>query len=98
MHRILISAVSIAALLMSGCASQPISTFETFQAQDLNALLTSGQYAQKADNFFVINDSSSSMTEKYNGVGYPAQPAPTKFSVEKEILNRINLTIPDLKL
>ncbi|MDD5320243.1 MAG: OmpA family protein [Methylococcales bacterium] len=98
MQKILITVASIAALLISGCASQPISTFETFHAQDLNGLLTSGQYVQKADNFFVINDSSSSMTDEYFGVGYPGQPDPTKFSVEKEILNRINLTIPDLKL
>jgi len=98
MHKILITVAAIAALLLSGCASHPTSTFETFQAQDLNGLLTSGQYVQKADNFFVINDSSGSMTEEYLGVGYPAQPGPTKFSVEKEILNRINQTIPDLKL
>lgn len=98
MLKIFISAASIAALLISGCASQPISTFETFHAQDLNGLLSSGQYVQKADNFFVINDSSLSMTEEYFGIGYPAQPTPTKFSVEKEILNRINQTIPDLKL
>jgi OmpA-OmpF porin, OOP family len=98
MHKTLLTAASIAALLLSGCASQPSSTFEAFQAQDLNGLLSSGQYTQKADNFFVINDSSSSMTEEYFGVGYPAQPDPTKFSIEKEVLNRINQTIPDLKL
>ena len=98
MHKILITAASIAALLLSGCASQPSSTFEAFQAQDLNGLLSSGQYTQKADNFFVINDSSSSMTEEYFGVGYPAQPNPTKFSIEKEVLKRMNQTIPDLKL
>ena len=98
MQKILITAASIAALLLTGCASQPISTFETFQAQDLNGLLSSGQYVQKADNFFVINDSSGSMTEKYYGVGYPGQPDPTKFSVEKEVLNRINQTIPNLNL
>ena len=98
MHKILITAASIAALLISGCASQPTSTFETFQAQDLNGLLSSGQYVQKADNFFIINDSSGSMREEYLDVGYPAQPNPTKFSIEKEVLNRINQTIPDLKL
>jgi OmpA-OmpF porin, OOP family len=98
MHKILITAASIAALLLSGCASQPSSTFETFQAQDLNGLISSGQYTQKANNFFVINDSSSSMTDEYFGVGYPAQPNPTKFLVEKEILSRINQTIPDLSL
>jgi len=98
MQKMLITAASIAALVISGCASQPSSTYEPFKAEDLNGLLSSGQYVQKADNFFVINDSSSSMTEEYDGIGYPAQPDPTKFSVEKEILNRINQTIPDLKL
>ncbi|MGR8999937.1 MAG: OmpA family protein [Gammaproteobacteria bacterium] len=98
MQKILITAASIAVLLLTGCATQPTSTFETFQAQDLNGLLSSGQYVQKTDNFFVINDSSGSMRDEYMGVSYPGQPDPTKFSVEKEILNRINLTIPDLKL
>ena len=98
MQQTLKTVVTLAVLILSGCASQPTSTFDAFQPQDLNGLLASGQYVQKADNFFVINDSSSSMTDDYLGVGYPAQPDPTKFSIEKEILNRINHTIPDLKL
>ncbi|MGZ8162665.1 MAG: OmpA family protein [Methylobacter sp.] len=98
MKKILVIAASIASLVISGCASQPISTFPLFTATDLNVLVSSGQYQQKIDNFFVINDSSSSMDEEYRGVGYPGQPAPTKFSVEKEILNRINQTIPELQL
>ncbi|MGR9046073.1 MAG: OmpA family protein [Gammaproteobacteria bacterium] len=53
---------------------------------------------QKTDNFYVINDSSSSMSGAYTGSGYAGQPAPTKFSVEKEVLNRMNQTIPDIKL
>lgn len=93
-----IAAVIMTYTLISGCASQPLSTFEIFPAEDLNSLVSSGQYIQKIDNFFVINDSSSSMTDNYLGAGYPAQPSPTKFSVEKEILNRINLTIPNLRL
>ncbi|MEI6706693.1 MAG: OmpA family protein [Methylococcales bacterium] len=96
MHKKLIIAAAVMAALMSGCASQPTPVFEPFQAQDLNPLLTSGQYKQKTDNFFVINDSSSSMTDDYLSVGYAAQPAPTKFSVEKEVLSRINQTIPEL--
>ncbi|MDO9048594.1 MAG: OmpA family protein [Methylobacter sp.] len=98
MKKALIIAAAITSVLMSGCASQPLSTFEIFHPQDLNGLVSSGQYIQKADNFFVINDSSSSMAENYLGTGYRAQPSPTKLSVEKEILSRINLSIPDLKL
>ena len=97
MQNKLITAVAITAL-MSGCASHPTSVYEPFQAQDLNPLLTSGQYVQKTDNFFIINDSSGSMSDHYQGVGFAAQPDPTKFSVEREVLRRINQTIPDLKL
>ncbi len=74
----LIIATSIIGALLSGCASQPVSTFQSFAAQDLNGLITSGQYEQKTNNFFVINDSSSSMTEDYLGAGYQADPVPYK--------------------
>jgi hypothetical protein len=97
MKKILITAVSIAGLLITGCASQRESTIEPFMAIDLNPLLASGQYQQKADNFFVINDSSDSMSEEYLGPGFAAGHAPAKLSVEKEILARMNKTIPDLK-
>ncbi len=97
--KILLSfATLLAGTLLYGCASQPVSTFQGFTAQDLNGLITSGQYEQKTNNFFVINDSSSSMTENYLGTGYQADPSPTKFSVEKEILSRINQTIPNIPL
>jgi OOP family OmpA-OmpF porin len=95
MQKKLLTAAAIVAF-MSGCATQPTPVFEAFQAQDLNPLLTSGLFVQKTDNFFVINDSSSSMRDHYNGVGYAGQPDPTKFSIEKEILGRINQTIPNL--
>lgn len=98
MKNTLITAVAVAGALISGCASQPISNFATFQAEDLNAAVQSGQYQQKIDNFFVLNDSSYSMADEYHGAGYLGQPAPTKFSVEKEVLNRMNQTIPDLAL
>ncbi len=95
MKKTLITAAAITAALLSGCASTPTSVYDPFQAQDLNPLLAAG-YTQKVDNFFIINDSSSSMSDDYLGAAYVAQPAPTKFSVEKEILSRINQTIHNL--
>jgi OmpA-OmpF porin, OOP family len=95
MKKIMMITAFITGGILSGCASQPISTFQLFHANDLNTLVRSGEYKQKTDNFFVINDSSSSMNEAYQGLGFPGQPTPTKFAVEKEILNRINQTIPD---
>jgi OOP family OmpA-OmpF porin len=98
MNKSLIAAASLGALFLSGCASTPVSTIEPFSARDLNELLTSGQYQQKTDNFYVINDSSSSMGEDYLGSGFSSGHAPAKLSVEKAILSRMNQTIPDLKL
>jgi OOP family OmpA-OmpF porin len=98
MKKKLITATSIAVVLLAGCASHPASISEPFQATDLNPLLASGLYQQKTDNFFVINDSSSSMSEEYEGGGFNLDQEPDKFSIEKEILNRINQTLPNLNL
>jgi OOP family OmpA-OmpF porin len=95
MKKIIMITAFITVGILSGCASQPVTTFQVFHANDFNTLVSSGQFQQKTDNFFVINDSSSSMDKEYEGSGYPGQPAPTKFAVEKEILNRINQTMPD---
>ena len=79
--------------LLSGCATQSSNNFQTFQAQDLNALVKSGQLVQKTDSFFVINDSSSSMSNTYQG-----NIAGTKLDAEKDLLNKFNKTIPAINL
>ena len=79
--------------LLSGCATQSSNNFQAFQAQDLNALVKSGQLVQKTDSFFVINDSSSSMSNTYQG-----DVAGTKLDAEKDLLNKFNKTIPTISL
>ncbi len=95
MKKTLLTAATIASIALSGCATQSISTFEPFQAKDLGSLIRSGHLQQKKDTFFVINDSSSSMSDIYLGSGFSGL---TKLSVEKEILNRMNQTIPNITL
>ncbi len=90
-------AVSAALLgaLLSGCATQSSNNFQAFQAEDLNALVKSGKLVQKTDSFFVLNDSSSSMSKTYlNSMDY----AGTKLDVEKNLLNKFNQTIPSIPL
>ncbi len=84
-------------IVLSGCSSHSIRSFEPFQAQDLNGFVKSGRYKQKIDTLFVINDSSSSMSEQYLGSGFSSTDL-TKHSVEKELLSRMNHTIPSVKL
>ncbi len=71
-------------LFLFGCAAKQMSTpvaFEPVQF-DKNA------YSSKVDNFLFIFDSSSSMR-------YPLQ-GETKFSQAKAVVNRINVTLPEL--
>jgi len=95
MKKNLLTVTAIATVALSGCATQSISSFQPFQAKDLNALVRSGELQQKKDTFFVINDSSSSMSDTYTGAGFSSS---TKLSVEKELLNRMNQTIPNITL
>ncbi len=79
--------VLICALLVSCAAQKPQMMF---QAQDLNPQLQAGHYVQKVDTFIVIMDASSSMKDPYGRV--------TKLKSAKEMVNRMNQTIPDLQL
>jgi OOP family OmpA-OmpF porin len=97
MKKTLTLTASLAGLVLSGCATQYAAQFEAFQAESLDEHVKAGHYVQKTDNLVVIFDDSSSMTETFKNPGYPAQPTATKFAVEKEILSRMNQTIPDIK-
>jgi OmpA-OmpF porin, OOP family len=92
----LIAAAAGLGLILSGCATQSISTYEPFQAEDLDYAVQSGILVNKTENLYVIIDSSSSMSDIYEGEGYPS--GLSKLSVEKEVLNRMNLTIPNIQL
>ncbi|MCK5829966.1 MAG: OmpA family protein [Methylococcales bacterium] len=97
MKKILLT-TAITSLALSGCANHPISTFQPFQTTDLNAAVNSGQLQQKTDTFYIINDSSSSMSDTYLGEGFPGQSEPTKFSVARELLVRMDKSIPNITL
>ncbi len=85
-------------LVLSGCATTAVSTFEPFQPEDLNPAVSQGLLKQKIDTLYVVVDASGSMSDEYDGQGYPGGSAPTKLSVEKEVLNRMNQTIPNIQL
>ena len=75
---------SVMGLLLIGCATQKPQT--PFQPQAIQA----AGYSQKVDNFLVILDASGSMDEAYKGQ--------KKLDYAKQIVSRMNQTIPDLKL
>jgi OOP family OmpA-OmpF porin len=78
----------VVSLLLLACAQQKKTV--SFEPTDLNPKLQSGEYVQKVDNLLIIMDVSGSMAETYLGR--------VKLNDVKDIVRRLNQTIPDLKL
>ncbi|MGR3319700.1 MAG: OmpA family protein [Candidatus Anammoxibacter sp.] len=85
------SFIIISMVILSGCKQLDIR--ETFTPYDLNAEFQSGNYETKIDNFVIILDASSSMKLTYRG---DVNNGASKFVVAKDILIRMNSTIPAL--
>ncbi len=69
-----------------------------FRAVDLNAKVRSGAYTKKIDNFLVILDASGSMDSTPGGSALVGSSGLNKFDTGKEILRRLNQTIPKLSI
>ena len=69
-----------------------------FRAVDLNTKIQSEGYTKKIDNFLVILDASGSMDSMPGGAALVGSSGQNKFETGKEILRRMNLTIPRLSI
>ena len=75
----------ISSILLFSCASPQVQpTKPLFSPSQLQA----DQYQPKVDNFVVLLDTSSSMSDEYNGQ--------KKFKIAKDYLNALNQTLPEL--
>jgi OOP family OmpA-OmpF porin len=75
-------------VFLFGCAGQQVMQSPgpaAFKPVDLNPMVKSGQYLQKVYNFLVILDASGTMKG-------------AEFDTAREVVQRMNLTIPDIKL
>ncbi len=77
--------VMISTLLFS-CAAPQVQTTQPLFSPDT---LKVDQYEPKVDNFMVILDKSSSMSEKYNGQ--------KRLIIAKDFLSAMNQTLPEMK-
>ncbi len=86
--------VLLLGLVLTGCAG--ISTKSTADitctTKDVNAMLKSGEYQQKVDNFLVIQDASTSMSDK---LGKPFTNEPSKLALSKDLVRCMNNTLPN---
>jgi len=86
----LISAISLTGLALSGCATNPATTYPSFSAAPVAQNTSTANFAQTTDNLMVILDASSSKAAIYDGDSSNS----TVLDVEKQLLQRINQTIP----
>lgn len=81
-------------LTMTGCAglSPRTSADITCTTKNTDALVSSGEYRKKVDNFLVIMDASTSMSETLGG---PFCNEPSKHVLAQDLVTCINNTLPD---
>ena len=81
-------------LALTGCAG--LSTKNTADitctSKDINSMLKSGEYQKKVDNFLIIQDASSSMSDK---LGRAFTDEPSKLTLSKDLIRCLNNTLPE---
>jgi len=80
--------LSIVGFAFAACVPKHIP--QPFSPVDLSAQVESGKYHKKIDNFYVIFDASSSMSNTYEGAH--------KFDQAKVVVENLNNTLPPLKV
>ena len=87
-------AVLFLGLVLTGCAviSTQYPADITCTAKDTTAMLKSGEYQKKVDNFLIIQDASTSMLDK---LGNPISTEPTKLTLSKDLVMCLNDTLPN---
>jgi len=86
--------VLLLGFVLTGCAglSTKSTADITCTTKDINALLKSGEYQKKVDNFLIIQDASSSMSDK---LGRAFTYEPSKLALSKDLVKCLNSTLPD---
>ena len=84
-------------VFLTSCASMTTEPPPNYicASQDLNPMVQRGEYVKKVDNFLVVLDASSTMSEKQTISWYKKQQ---KFLHAKDLITCMNQTIPDIKL
>ncbi|MBE9520042.1 MAG: OmpA family protein, partial [Proteobacteria bacterium] len=89
--------VLILAVFLTSCASMTKEPPQNYicAGQDLNPMVERGEYVKKVDNFLVILDTSSTMSERQTISWYKKQQ---KFLHAKDLITCMNQTIPGIEL
>jgi OOP family OmpA-OmpF porin len=88
LRKLIVSAVSMTGIALSGCATQQPTSYPGFTPAPVGQTTTTTKFAQKINTVFVIVDASNSKNATHNEHGI------SKFDVEKQFLYRFNKTLP----
>lgn len=88
LKKIIVPAISVAGVALSGCATQQPTTYPNFTAAPVAQASSTAAYTQKTNTLFVVVDASGSKSQTHDSSGI------SKFDVEKQFLNRLNKSIP----
>jgi OOP family OmpA-OmpF porin len=80
--------LAVVGVAFAACTPQIVP--QPFSPVDLASLVANGKYQKKVDNFFVIFDASSSMSNSYDGS--------RKFDQAKVVVDNLNNTLPPLDI
>jgi len=91
-HLVVSLLVLVLALVLSGCAGKSMGPADTgCTNNNTNSMLKSGDYQKKIDSFLIIQDASSSMSEKAGTLG----SYDSKLAQSKNMVRCLNATLPD---
>lgn len=90
---LLVLSLTMSISLIAGC--QQLETIKPFYSNNPDRDVQSGRYVPKIDNFIIILDCSSSMGTAYRGM---EDTEHSKFWVAKDIIRRMNNTIPEIDI
>ena len=86
--------VLILTLVLSGCAGMSTKSSSELSCTtvDINAMLNSGDYQKKADNFIILQDTTPTMDKK---VGKTHTSNPSRLTLSKGLVRCLNNTLPE---
>lgn len=81
--------------VLSACAGMSTSSTGdiTCTTGDMGSMIKSGEYQKKVDNFLIIQDASSSMSDRLSEYFIPYEP--TKLALSKDLATCLNNSLPD---
>lgn len=92
---LLMSAISLNTLFLTSCATKHATTYPIFTPVEIGVDSENIRYKQKTHTVFTLLDTFSSVNAIYDSENF----FDSKFTIQKQILNRVNKTIPqDLPL